>query len=124
MGVPGPPVGSLLRGSANRREYWLFSAGLPPVGEAAGAVVVTYAQIRRLHDLGRTGWWVVLILAAQTAAAVGLFAAGLSESTILLVGTPLTVLAPILALGMLPGQPHEKRYGPAPGRRSLKEIFS
>ncbi len=134
MGVPGPSVGGFLKGRANRREFWLMIAivlalsftalSLIPGLQTAGTVAVTFAQIRRLHDLGRTGWWVAAILGLQLVAVVGLFAAGLPEDTILLLGTVVSVVPPIVILGAIAGQPFENRFGPAPGRRSLREIFS
>ena len=134
MGAPGPSVGGFLRGRANRKEYWLLvglvlavglavTAAVPPAVQSTGVAVVTYAQIRRLHDLGRTGWWVVVIAGGQIAAALGGIAAGLSEEGILVVGLPL-VVGPILLIGALPGQRLENRFGPEPGKRPLKEIFS
>jgi uncharacterized membrane protein YhaH (DUF805 family) len=135
MGVPGPSVGGLLRGRANRREYWVIvgvvlaisfalSFVVPEATSGAGAAAVTYAQIRRLHDLGRTGWWVAAILGLQIVVTlVLLLALGLSEDNTLAIAGLLT-LAPIVLLGALPGQPLENRFGPAPGQRPLKEIFS
>ena len=134
MGVPGPSFGGFLKGRANRREYWLMigvllaasftAAYVAPAVQTAGTVAVTFAQIRRLHDLGRTGWWVVAILGLQVVAVFALFAASLPEDSILTIGNLISVLPPIVILGAIPGQPFENRFGPAPGQRPLKEIFS
>lgn len=102
----------------------LVLTALPPAGQSVGAGVVTVAQIRRLHDLGRTGWWVAAILGLQIVAAIGLVTAGLPEDTIYLIAGLTTVAAPIILLGALPGEAHENRFGPQPGGRSLKDIFN
>ncbi|WP_211216195.1 DUF805 domain-containing protein [Longispora albida] len=67
------------RGRARRREYWTFqlvncvlALGMLALGGAAGsdapyfafiAVVLVpsiAAGVRRLHDIGRSGWWYLL----------------------------------------------------------------
>ena len=132
MGAPGPSIANGLRGRANRKEYWLFVAILFAVGMAmsyvvpaastVGSGVVAYAQIRRLHDVGRSGWWVAAILAAQIALTVGLYLAFGSEDAMYVAAAVLTLI-PIIWIGALPGTPGENRFGPAPGTQPLKDVF-
>ena len=132
MGVPGPGIGAGLRGRANRKEYWLYVGALLAVGmllvevapilNLVGALVVLYAQVRRLHDFGRTGWWAGGALLLQIPLALILYYS-LGEETGLLIGNGL-ILIPIVWIGAIPGHPHENRFGPPPGQRRLKDVFS
>lgn len=75
-------------GRARRTEYWMFSLisaligiglaivdstlGLPGAGEGSGPLNSLYSlavfipslavSVRRLHDIGRSGWWLLLAL--------------------------------------------------------------
>ncbi len=81
-------------------------------------------SIRRLHDLGRTGWWALLpipiFLAIVAATGIGLIASGLSaKQSGAVTGShwwSITLLA--LAISALPlaraSQPGFNRYGPNP----------
>ena len=125
-------VGAGLRGRANRKEYWLYvlallavgmlMAEIAPILGLAGALVVLYAQVRRLHDFGRTGWWAGAALLVQIPLAFVLLYT-LGEEPALLVGN-LLILVPIAVIGAIPGHPHENRFGPPPGQRRLKDVFS
>jgi uncharacterized membrane protein YhaH (DUF805 family) len=133
MGVPGPSIGGFLRGRASRREYWvmvaivlllsLTASYIVPAVQTGGVVAITFAQIRRLHDLGRTGWWIAAMVGLQLLLAGAAIVLELPDESLELAIGLLTLL-PIVLLGALPGQPMENRFGPPPGRRSLKEIFS
>lgn len=85
-------------------------------------VAVLFTQIRRLHDLGQSGWWAVGLLVVQF---VGTLVVMLATSTDvgLMVGLALT-LVPVIVLGLIPGQPRTNSYGPPPGRPDLQETFS
>ncbi|MFN4176405.1 DUF805 domain-containing protein [Phenylobacterium sp.] len=76
-------------------------------------------QIRRFHDLGRTGWWAVALMAAQMAAAFALVSLGDVGVGI----TALIGLTAIAVVGAIPGQPVENRFGPPRRQRPLTEIF-
>ena len=124
-------------GRANRKGYWLWVGPLLIGGgglSAAGVPIVEYVfgfgiflvWIRRLHDLGWTGWIAPLI---NIAVAI----IGLIEATVLPQGLEsglvrgLAALAAILVLGVLPGQARTNRYGPPPGKRAdsdLAETFA
>jgi len=120
-------------GRTNRKAYWLWLVAVLLLGIGAVAFLrgasflislgVTILWIRRLHDLGRTGWWAAVInigvnvisftggvLAGRAGAAVGL----------------LPYLAAIVALGLIPGQAGANAFGPPGGGRTsrLGETFS
>ena len=121
-------------GRARRREYWAWCV---PLTAAMGALSVTEVPgitlvagipmllvwIRRLHDLGFTGWLAPLINVAVNvlgyAAMVALpDDAGLIAGAVLY-GGALTIL------GVLPGQRTTNRYGPPTGKAGkLSETFS
>lgn len=122
-----------LAGRANRKEFWLFIGGLLAVGFAARTLGLEYgggvatgvmlvAWIRRLHDLGRTGWWAAAILFWQAVAGALAFGLG-GETAVALVSIP-AILVPLLWMGAAPGQPFENRFGPPPGRTDVAETFS
>lgn len=63
---------------------------------------------RRLHDRGRSGWWTALALLAF----VNVWPAPRGAAGWLLAPV---LLAALVDLGLLPGQPRFNRYGPRPG---------
>jgi len=119
-----------LAGRSDRREYWVYVLVVMAIyavlswagfdsGSGAGVGVMMLIQIRRFHDLGRTGWWAVALLAAQIAVTVPLLTlgdVGLGLATLM-------GLAATAVLGAIPGQPVENRFGPPRGQRPLTEIF-
>jgi uncharacterized membrane protein YhaH (DUF805 family) len=127
--------GSWLDGRANRKEYWLFVGPLFVVGTILAALGQPWAQyatglgifllmIRRLHDLGRSGFLAPLInvaIGVLSFAAKLMLPGGLGE---LIVG--LIAIGVLIALGAWPGQPHNNAYGPPPGKRKsgVAEVFS
>lgn len=118
--------------------FWLGWLALVGVGHFAGfapvigAVVIAFLaycsvclHIKRLHDLGRTGWWVVAIVAAwlvivAAPAATAMFArAGHQDpvltGSLLITGAGLIVwLGFMIWLGFVKGQTDENRYGAPP----------
>ncbi len=101
---------AVFRGRARRREYWFFVlfssiisillslieglAGIAPfLGLLYGLAVFipSFAVLfRRLHDTGRSGWWVLLIL------------------------VPIVGTIVILVFAVLDSQDGENQYGPNP----------
>ena len=86
----------------------------------AGFAVATWislaTSVKRLHDLGVSGWWIVpLFLASMAGSAVSNVAppGGLEGFVLMLVGLTLT-FGPIIYLGAVPGQAGENRFGPDP----------
>ncbi|MGF1730011.1 DUF805 domain-containing protein [Photobacterium kasasachensis] len=87
---------AVFRGRARRKEYWYFfltnvvisivlafldnAMGNPGAGEGAGALGTVYSLailipsiavgVRRLHDTGRNGWWMLLGLIPLVGAVV------------------------------------------------------
>lgn len=125
-----------LDGRANRKEYWLFVGPLFVVGSILVAMGQPWAQyasgfgmfllmIRRLHDLGRSGFIAPLI---NISIAVLSFAAKLilpgNAAAALIVA--LISIGVLVALGAWPGQPHANNFGPAPGKPKpgVAEVFS
>lgn len=103
---------------AGRREYWLWvgmltALGLiPGIGSAAvGLWILAYA--RRLHDLGRSGWWSLapVGLAFMIGGAGVVIGVNLSVS-ILIAGVSSWVFN--IWLGCQRGDEGTNRFGPPP----------
>ncbi len=90
-------------------------------------VPVYAAQTRRLHDVGRSGWWVILSLiplVPYVASVCFLFTAILHEDTTMLPVTVLTMLVSagvtfilnliVLVFTLQDSKPEENEYGPSP----------
>ena len=122
-------------GRASRSEFWffaLFVAGvnllttglaraLPGVGEwiALGASLALLppnmgVAVRRFHDRGLSGYWLLLPLALL---ALRLLGGGGGQIADLLA---LSMTLFYLAILCLPGQPEANRYGPPPAKASEK----
>lgn len=133
-GASGPRqtgVGGWFAGRARRREYWLWVAPALLVGSALAAgrvggtaliigLPVLFAWIRRLHDLGYSGWFAPVINIAVNVS--GFAAMGLLSPTAGGLVSLLFYLAAVLALGVLPGQPKVNEFGPPPGRRAARNL--
>ncbi len=111
---------SWLAGRASRREYWinvavLFGLSLALPGPPALRLVLTallaVAQVRRVHDFGRTGWW-ALVAALAPMACFALWPVA-SQDVVVLVGVAIE-LALVVAIGAVPGTVSENRFGPPP----------
>ena len=123
----------------NRKTYLIASAllialsiglGFLPGGARATGPVFTLFFIRlyaaRLHDLGRSGWWQLGLYGVQIAVVVAVLAAGLASVDLALGAVFIVQLLFTAALGAVPGQPGENRFGPAPGQPSAAheaEVF-
>ncbi|BAQ71503.1 hypothetical protein NHU_04390 (plasmid) [Rhodovulum sulfidophilum] len=80
---------------------------------------------RRLHDVGRSGWWLLLpgaallacLMPAVAIRGMAAQATGGSALDVILLGAPLvSLLSCIWLIVQLarPGEPHENRFGPVP----------
>jgi uncharacterized membrane protein YhaH (DUF805 family) len=120
------------KGRGNRKEYWaamgaMFGLGfiLGLVGGNFGASMAgpsLFFMIRRLHDTGKSGWWALAITFGPFVPMIALLP--FAPMTVLL---PMVVLLSVvwtIWLGAIPGDPHENRWGPPPGRPDLQEVFS
>jgi uncharacterized membrane protein YhaH (DUF805 family) len=109
-------------GRANRSEYWLFALWVFLLAVGAGLVdvwvlhqsglfgpcglFVAFANlipnlslaVRRLHDTGRSGWW------------------------LLAYALPLLGGGALFVFSLLPGTPGENPYGPQPGKRDHEDL--
>jgi uncharacterized membrane protein YhaH (DUF805 family) len=128
-----PAWNAWLSGRSDRKEYWAFVGivvalsiaislipGAPTSTGSTGAMLII--QIRRFHDLGRTGWWAVGLTVAQFVVMLPVLLLAPEEIGLAVVG--LIGIAVIVGMGAVPGDRYENRFGPPRGKRSLKEIFS
>lgn len=120
-------------GRARRREYWLWvvplvilgfalAAKLVPGATLAMGLPILFVWIRRLHDLGYSGWFAPVTNVAVNL--TSLAAMGLLPPAIGGLISLLAYLAAIITLGVLPGQGRRNEYGAPPGRREETEVFS
>lgn len=90
-------------GRASRSEYWWFAllgfglSFIPVIGWILRLVILLPSlavQVRRLHDMGRSAWWLLLLV------------------------PPITIIGVIvlLIMSIFPGTPGPNRYGPDPLR--------
>lgn len=126
--------GGWIGGRARRREYWLwvaplltFAIGMDLLGVPGGFLLIglpmLFAMIRRLHDLGRSGWWAPVINVATNGVSFAVLAFVGAEAGAI-VGF-LGYLAVLVALGALPGQATTNAYGPPRGKAGeLANTFS
>ncbi len=126
--------GRWIAGRARRREYWLWAgaflvltfvlAVVAPGSELLAAIPITLFMIRRLHDLGRSGWIAILInfITNFVGRVEAFIAPPPADSGI--VGAGIFMIA-FVVLGVLPGQKGHNRFGPQPGTTDdLSETFS
>jgi len=119
-----------MRGRINRATYWLLLGGFaafyvivsmigvrpPRIGEG----LLIFLCVPRLHDLGKSGWWVVIPLSIELGAVIVAIAAfSGEEGYVLLGGAALIIAGFIVVLGLIPGQPRANRFGEPP-----KSIFA
>ena len=129
VGAPGTDLQGWrwAHGRASRREYclWLaailaWSAILSLEGGGLVRIVLGFAAIlqilRRLHDLGKSAQWLLVILFGQIAAAA-IPSTG-AEGIVAVLLAVVLGLAPFVLLALWPGQREANRYGPPrPGWR-------
>jgi len=120
-------------GRSRRREYWLFAlfalvlvllvgrlpqaisnnfGSLLIIGLAVPGLAVT---VRRLHDVGRSGWWIAMPIVPFLFWAVALVG-GFSSEVLFHVIMPIVILAPfaLAALLLFDGNRGPNAYGPDP----------
>ena len=114
-----------MRGRFNRATYWLCLGILvalvaamsiigtrpPPVSEA----MLVLLCVPRLHDLGKSGWWVVIPIGIELVTIVVAVTVFSTEDAYIVFGAAFLVVAGfIVVLGLIPGQPHANRFGDPP----------
>ena len=114
-----------MRGRINRGEYWLalgiivaFLIVVSVLGVRPPQVVelmLIFLCVPRLHDLGKSGWWVCIPLAIELVGAVAAFASfSVDEAYVVFGGVMLVVVGCVVVLGLIPGQPNANRFGDPP----------
>jgi uncharacterized membrane protein YhaH (DUF805 family) len=143
-------------GRARRKEYWLFAllvlvvslvlsvieaaAGLADEETAYGPLSGLWSlvvfipslavAVRRLHDLDRTGWWIIAPLAAGLVYVAGIVLIftdnAVTGGALAGVGFVVMMIAVILLLVfmVLPGTNGPNRFGPDPLREDHRETFA
>ena len=116
------------RGRINRASYWLALGGIVLIltvigmlGAKHGAVsevLLIFLCVPRLHDIGKSGWFVLIgILVELAGLIIGISFFTLAEVPAIL-GVPAIIIVGLLIwLGSIPGNPKANRWGepPAPG---------
>lgn len=140
-------------GRLGRQGFWVAAAGLFVTGLVAGLVPVigglvglallwpwSAVSAKRLHDLGRSGWWIALplvpsllvgglgVLTAASAtmgATMGASGATLALATLtatLGLAAMLVSLGFLLWIGLTPGMPGANRFGAVPAPLPLPGV--
>jgi uncharacterized membrane protein YhaH (DUF805 family) len=120
-GAPREPSMYYLKGRISRATYSVFLLAYAVVFAVAiafqtripGEVLLAIICIPRLHDMGRSGWWVALSIAGEGVAVIVSLvlhvSLGLAAFASLIV-----LLGPALALLFFPGQKGTNRFGDEP----------
>ncbi|HEX4302402.1 MAG TPA: DUF805 domain-containing protein [Rhizomicrobium sp.] len=119
---------SYLNTRMNRQTYWMILApvvvlfGLAiaflPKPPGIAEVIMISLGVPRLHDLGRSGWWMAVPIGLEVVAVIlGAVVGGMDG--ILVAGGLVVLLLTIMmiVLGLIPGQPQANAFGepPSPG---------
>jgi uncharacterized membrane protein YhaH (DUF805 family) len=114
-----------MRGRMNRATYWLclavilavvavmslFGIRPPRVGEA----MLILMCVPRLHDLGKSGWWVLIPFGIELVAIlVGIEVVPAGEAYVAFSGALFAIAGFILLLGLIRGEPQPNRFGEPP----------
>ena len=109
----------------NRATYWsvlglmvvfviavaAFGFRTPRIAEG----LLIFLCVPRLHDLGKSGWWVLIPLGIELVALIVAMAAVTpDEAGLIFGGVLLVVVGFVVVLGLIPGQPHANRFGELP----------
>ena len=133
------PKRNWLDGRGGRKEFWLFGVPLVVVGSIAAAIGGSswglifqlpfgigflLFMIRRLHDIGLSGWIAPMINFGSTILTYAF--KGVLPPAAVGVAALLMLLAILIGLGAWPGTAGDNAYGPPTGRRkpSVAEVFS
>ena len=89
-----------------------------------GFVASVFNHVKRLHDVGLSGWWLLLSAAPMTPVALLRIA---DNADVQLLGAALQVLVSLgllVLFGAIPGKTGPNRFGPQPGAPSTDEVFA
>jgi uncharacterized membrane protein YhaH (DUF805 family) len=116
-----------LGGRLNRALYWLCLAIIVALLVAVnmlssqpvhiGEAVLMFICVPRLHDIGRSGWWIAAPLALEVGGAI-VAVLYLPENIDAVIGLiALVIIGLLIWLGAVPGEATANRFGdpPAPG---------
>lgn len=117
---------TFLKGRTNRAVYWLcigiilvFSVVARMVLHSqAGAteVVLAFACIPRLHDIGRSGWLVLWGIGLEIVVVLGgVLLLPLQVFALAVDGLVVVILGLLIWLGSIKGDPAANRFGEPPG---------
>ncbi|MGZ6015115.1 MAG: DUF805 domain-containing protein [Phenylobacterium sp.] len=124
-----------IAGRGRRREFWLWliplmilefvlaAVGAPVAAQLCGLPMLLI-MIRRLHDLGHSGWFAPVINITVTV--LGFAAKGFLPPVAANWASVLIFVAAVTTLGGLPGEPKRNEFGPQPGgarTANLKDTF-
>ncbi|WP_293407667.1 DUF805 domain-containing protein [Phenylobacterium sp.] len=121
------PLFGFLKGRAGRKEYWFYFGMLCIVGfllsliigDIGSSISIAFAivQIRRLHDFGRSGWWLLPVLLMPVCLPLVALQLGLLGDTLLV--TLALYLAAYIWMGVRKGDAGDNRFGPPPASRGI-----
>ena len=113
----------------DRRVYWIAAGLLLAIGVVlallthgarfvSGGLMVMWVWViaRRLHDIGRSGWWQAGAYATEAVLVFGLMGFGHAGALAATAAAGLLHLLFLAGVGLIPGTPGENRYGPPPGQ--------
>lgn len=108
----------------NRATYWLWLVVAVPIIVAVKVKAPKYGVstevllpslcVPRLHDIGRSGWWVVAPALGEFIPLIGLFFIPMNYSSILTYLSILILWGFFIWLGTVPGQSGPNRFGEQP----------
>ncbi|RYD97802.1 MAG: DUF805 domain-containing protein [Sphingomonadales bacterium] len=81
-----------------------------------GEVVLVLLGVPRLHDLGRSGWWMAAPIVAEIGLVTAMLARGSSLEDMQIGAGALTlaILVAMIVLGLIPGEDGPNRWGDPP----------
>jgi len=118
-------MNSVTKGRMNRATYFAMLALIVAILTAIVSfdkkppgvleVLIVFIGVPRLHDFGRSGWWIVLIFTIEIAAiVVGLVFVPLADFGIVAGLTVLLIFAALIVLGCIKGDEAANAFGDPP----------
>jgi len=79
-----------------------------------GEIVLIILAVPRLHDIGKSGWFVLIGVAAEIVGIVLMLFFSLEQMRGIVALTSLVLLGLMIWLGFIPGEPGPNQWGEAP----------